>query len=44
MIFGRKCTQKFKLGESILEVVDNYKYLGLLLDKNFTWKNHLKKT
>ena len=38
MIFGRKYNQKFRLGENELEAVDSYKYLGLLLDKNFTWK------
>ncbi len=43
MIFGRNCLQKFKLGEKELQVVDSYKYLGLLLDKNFTWKSHLEK-
>jgi len=43
MIFGRKCNEKFRLGENELEVVDSYKYLGLLLDKNFIWKQHLEK-
>ena len=43
LIFGRKCNEKFRLGENELEVVDNYKYLGLLLDKNFIWKQHLDK-
>ena len=43
MIFGRKYNQKFRLGENELEVVNSYKYLGLLLDKNFTWKQHLDK-
>ena len=28
---------------SELELVENYKYLGLILDENFTWKNHLEK-
>ena len=43
MIFGRKGNHKFRLGESELEIVDSYKYLGLVVDKNFTWKEHLKK-
>jgi hypothetical protein len=43
MIFDRKCNEKFRLGENELEVVDSYKYLGLLLDKNFIWKQHLEK-
>lgn len=44
VIFGRKSNcPKFCLGESELQIVDSYKYLGLVLDKNFTWKAHLKK-
>jgi hypothetical protein len=45
MIFGRKCNknQKFYLGEGELKVVDNCRYLGLVLDKKFTWKAHLVK-
>src|SRR3984957_15453610 len=44
MIFGKKGDmRKFRLGESELELVENYKYLGLILDENFTWKNHLEK-
>ena len=40
MIFGRKCEKKFYLGE---QIVKGYKYLGLMLDSNFTWKEHLEK-
>jgi hypothetical protein len=43
MIFGRKCDKKFRLGESELDIVESYKYLGLVLEKNFTWKAHLQK-
>ena len=49
MIFGsRKGNKqqkelKFRLGENELEIVEYYKYLGLLLDKNFSWKAHLSK-
>ena len=44
MIFGKKGQkQKFQLGKSTLQVVGRYKYLGLLLDENFTWKAHLDK-
>jgi hypothetical protein len=41
MIFGKKNMTKFRLGESELQVVHSYKYLGLILDENFTWKIHL---
>ena len=44
MIFGKKINnKKFRLGGSELEVVYSYKYLGLLIDDNFTWKAHLEK-
>ena len=26
-----------------MRIVDFYKYLGLVLDKNFSWKEHLEK-
>ena len=41
MIFGRKCSDKFYLGESELALLERYKYLGLVLDKQFSWKIHL---
>src|ERR1700722_10272407 len=45
MIFGKKKSREnFYLGESELEVVANYKYLGLVLDNIFSWKLHLEKT
>ena len=43
MIFCRKCKQKFCLGESELKIVENYKYLGLVLDSRFSFKTHLEK-
>ena len=43
MVFGRKCKQKFWLGESELQLVNSYKYLGLVLDRKFTFKSHLEK-
>ena len=43
MVFGRKSKARFFLGESELQIVDNYKYLGLVVDKNFTWRKHLDK-
>jgi hypothetical protein len=36
MIFGRKNKVKFYLGESELEIIEFYKYLGLILDKKFS--------
>jgi len=33
---------KFYLGQGELEIVARYKYLGLLVDKNFTWKEHVE--
>ena len=39
MIFGRKKEkQKFWLGKSEVKIVESYKYLGLVIDPNFTWK------
>ena len=45
MIFGKRKIgeEKYRLGESELQRVGNYKYLGLMLDKNFRWKKHLEK-
>ena len=44
MIFGsRKREEKFYLGKRELEIVEYYKYLGLLLDTNFKWKAHRAK-
>jgi len=43
MIFGKKIRKKIFLGESELQVVNSYKYLGLVVDENFTWKDHLEK-
>jgi hypothetical protein len=44
MIFGRRSgREKFYLGKSELEIVNEYKYLGLIINKNFSWKSHLKK-
>jgi len=46
MVFGKRSNKdrkKFYLGESELRIVDFYKYLGLVLDKNFSWKEHLEK-
>jgi len=43
MIFGRKGKDKFYLGDTELEIVEFYKYLGLVLDKKFTWKAHKTK-
>jgi hypothetical protein len=44
MIFGKKRkVEKFYLGESELQIVNEYKYLGLIIDDLFTWKNHLCK-
>ena len=47
MVFGINKSQqdhnKFYLGEKKLEIVEYYKYLGLLLDKNFGWKAHKAK-
>ena len=45
-MFGKRSNKdrkKFYLGESELRIVDFYKYLGLVLDKNFSWKEHLEK-
>ena len=42
MVFGRKTGQKFYLGEKELQIVESYKYLGLMIDKNFNWKKHLE--
>ena len=47
MIFGgqKKNVRRnfFRLGENELQIVNNYKYLGLIVDENFTWKLHLEK-
>ena len=44
MMFGTKSKkERFRLGESELKIVETYKYLGLVLDKNFTWRAHLQK-
>ena len=44
MIFGRRDkNQKFRLGESELQIVESYKYLGLVLDRKFSFKTHLGK-
>ena len=43
MVFGRKGKERFYLGESELEIVEFYKYLGLILDKKFSWKGHKTK-
>ena len=43
MIFGRKGKHKFCLGNREVEIVDNYKYLGLILDTKVTWKPHLER-
>ena len=43
MIFGRKGKEKFYLGDTELEIVEFYKYLGLVLDKKFTWRAHKTK-
>ena len=43
MIFGRKGKDKFYLGDTELEIVEFYKYLGLVLDKKFTWRAHKTK-
>ena len=43
MVFGRKTGQKFYLGDKELQIVESYKYLGLMIDKNFNWKKHLEK-
>ena len=45
MIFGMRDTskvRKFYLGEVELKIVDKYKYLGLVVDQNFTWKQHVE--
>jgi len=44
MIFGRKCKKRFRLGETEFEIVERYKYLGLVLNKRFSWREHLEKT
>jgi hypothetical protein len=46
MIFGKKMKdvrERFHLGESELQVVEHYKYLGLMVDSIFSWKKHLEK-
>ena len=44
MIFGSPMrNKKFYLGESEMQIVDSYKYLGLILDNNFSWKAQLDK-
>ena len=44
MVFGRQNKKKkFYLGEKELKIVDSYKYLGLVLDRNFIFKAHLEK-
>ena len=45
MIFGSKKTgkDKFFLGKDELKVVEEYKYLGLVVDKDFSWRLHLSK-
>ena len=42
MVFGRKTGQKIYLGEKELQIVESYKYLGLMIDKNFNWKKDLE--
>ena len=42
MVFGGKSKGvKFYLGENELQIVGNYKYLGLMVERNFGWKQHL---
>ena len=44
MIFGKKRgTEKFYLGKDELKIVEEYKYLGVVIDQKFTWKAHLSK-
>ena len=46
MIFGkhrRGKEDRYQLGPSELQRVRSYKYLGLILDENFSWKEHLEK-
>ena len=48
MIFGTKNgREKFYLGErkneSEIKIVEEYKYLGLVIDSNFSWKSHMNK-
>ena len=44
-IYGKK-NQKFtvqlKMGDIVLERVKNIKYLGLIMDENLVWKNHIQ--
>eukprot|EP00456_Euglypha_rotunda_P058415 TRINITY_DN4852_c0_g5_i3.p1 TRINITY_DN4852_c0_g5~~TRINITY_DN4852_c0_g5_i3.p1 ORF type:complete len:347 (+),score=-26.07 TRINITY_DN4852_c0_g5_i3:97-1041(+) len=46
MVFGTRknsSIQKFYLGADELKIVDSYKYLGLIIDRNFSWKQHIEK-
>ena len=44
MIFGRGMMKQFYLGDKVLAVVEKYKYLGLVLQRNLKRKAHLEKT
>ena len=43
MIFGKGGGNKFRLGQEELKVVNSYKYLGLILDHQFSFKAYLEK-
>ena len=32
---------KLKIGATVLKRVTSYKYLGIIIDDNFTWKEHI---
>ena len=44
MVFGRQNKKKkFYLGEKELKIIESYKYLGLVLDRNFSFKARIEK-
>jgi len=40
VIFGKENKESYKIGHQELEVVSKYKDLGIIFDKNLTWKEH----
>jgi hypothetical protein len=42
MVVGRKEEPRLEIGGNAIPVVDQYKYLGVVMNKNWNWKQHIQ--